>query len=296
MRRKASAGFTLLELTIALALGTAALAAAVGLLSTTLSLHAAGLQRTRMNQDLRQLFDAMQRDLSRAGAWGAAGAVAQAGSTHDLLASAASGEVVLQSLLPGTSTVDAAFDAPLSADVLVGRRLVISARSADGTTRRYELSVSGYLGASAIRAQLSSGGSLPTLRIAAGSWTLLSPFTDVAASGSDCLVFSYDENGNGLRDAQERYGYRYHNTDRAIRAVNNADSCGGGSWENVSDERTLRVTALSFAFAAQPTTAGTVLQGQRRHAGFVVNAQLRDAASADRVLRASAALRNDALR
>lgn len=68
-------GFTLIELMIALLLGSVALSAAVGLLSSTLALHRDSLQRTRMNQDLRQLVDVMQRDITRAGSWNAAGAV-----------------------------------------------------------------------------------------------------------------------------------------------------------------------------------------------------------------------------
>lgn len=198
-------------------------------------------------------------------------------------------------MLPGTSTADAAFASPLSAAVLVGRKLVISARDAGGATRRYELTISAYLSASTISATLGSG-SLATTRIAAGSWTVLNPFDTLAASGTDCLVFSYDENGNGVRDDQERYGYRYNAADRALRSVNNADSCGDGNWENVSDERALRVTALNIAYQAQPTASGNALQGQRRSASFAVDAQLRAVATADRSLRCLAQLRNDALR
>jgi prepilin-type N-terminal cleavage/methylation domain-containing protein len=298
LKRSRCAGFTLVELMIALVLGSAATAAAIGLLSSTLAMYKDTLHRTRMNQDLRQLTDVMQHDLTRAGAWGVAGAVAVNAGTHDLAASAVSGSVTLQSLLPGTATVDAAFGAPLSAAVLEGRRLVISARAASGATRRYELSIDRYLGAAALTATLAAGDTLPSMRISAGSWTVLSPFSELAASGGDCLVFSYDENGDGVRDASsERYGYRYNAADRAVRAVNNADSCGSGNWENVSDERVLRVNALSLGYIAMPTVSATAgLQGQRRYGSFVVNAQLRESAGADRVLRGGAALRNDALR
>ncbi|MDB5968799.1 MAG: hypothetical protein JWQ90_1249 [Hydrocarboniphaga sp.] len=295
MLKPASRGFTLVELMIALVLGSVATSAAVALLSSTISLHRDTLQRTRMNQDLRQVFDVMQRDLTRAGAWNVAGAISRSANTHDLSASAVSGSIVLQSVLPGTATLDAAFGAPLSEAVLVGRKLVVSARQPSGATRRFELTISGYTSASAITATLAAGDTLPTTRISAGSWTVLSPFNGVATSGSDCLVFSYDENGNGVRDGQERFGYRYNASDRAIRAVNNADSCGNGSWENVSDERALRVTALTIAFVAMPTAVGNALQGQRRSASFAVNAQLRDVAAADRSLQSSAAIRNDAL-
>jgi prepilin-type N-terminal cleavage/methylation domain-containing protein len=288
-------GFTLIELMIALALGLVAMSAGVGLLSSTLALHTDTLNRTRMNQDLRQLFDVMQRDMARAGAWNSAGAIALASATHDLSASAASGDIVLQSMLPGTATLDPAFAAPLSSAVLIGRTLIVSARDAAGTTRRYELRVSGVTNGSAIAATVS-GAALPTLRIGAGSWTIANPFAELLSSGSDCVVFSYDENGNGVRDDQERFGYRYNATDRAIRAVNNAESCADGSWENVSDERALRVTALSFAFALPAIAADNVLQTQRRSSNFAVNAQLRNIASADRALHSGAAIRNDASR
>jgi prepilin-type N-terminal cleavage/methylation domain-containing protein len=288
-------GFTLIELMIALLLGSIAMSAAIGLLDTTVGLHRDTMLRTRMNQDLRQLVDVMQRDITRAGGWNAASAVSRSANAHDLLASAASGSIALQAVLPGTTTADAAFAAPLSSAVLVGRRLVIIARDASGATRRYELIVDAYVSASMISATLASG-SLPMSRIVAGSWTVLNPFDGLSTSGSDCLVFSYDENGNGVRDDQERYGYRYNAGDRAVRAVNNADSCGDGNWENISDERALRVTALSIAYQASPTAAGSALQGQRRSASVSVDAQLRNVAVADRSLRAGAAVRNDALR
>lgn len=288
-------GFTLIELMIALALGSVAMSAGIGLLSATISLHRDSLLRTRMNQDLRQLLDVMQRDVTRAGAWNAAAAISQSANAHDLLADAVSGTIVLQSVLPGSTTPDAAFASPLSAAVLVGRKLVLSARDGGGTTRRFEAAIGVYNSASAITVTLAAGDSLPATRLSAGSWTVLSPFGGFATSGSDCLVFSYDENGNGVRDDQERFGYRYNAGDRAIRAVNNADSCGDGDWQNVSDERSLRVTALSVAYQALPTAAGNALQGQRRLASFAVDAQLRDVAAADRKLRSSAAVRNDAL-
>jgi len=295
LRRTRAGGFTLIELMIALALGSIAIAAAVGLLSSTLAMHTGTLHRTRMNQDLRQLLDVMQRDMSRAGAWGVAGAIAQAANTHDLIASGLSGSVELRSVLPGGAAADAAFAAPLSSATLVGRTLVISARRADGSTLRHELRIDSWSSGSSVTATLSSGA-LPATRIAAGSWTVLSPFTELSASGGNCVVFSYDENRNGLRDPQERYGYRYNAVDRAIRAVNNADSCAGGSWENVSDERVLRVDALAIAYRAMPIASGAGLQGLRHYGSFAVNAQLRESASADRLLRTGVAVRNDALR
>jgi type II secretory pathway component PulJ len=249
-----------------------------------------------MNKDLRQVFDVMQRDLARAGGWNVAGNVALSGSLHDLSASATSGSIELQSRLAGTSTVASAFVAPLSGAVLENRTLLIVAREAGGATRRHALRIDRQVSASTLAVTIASGDTLPSTRVAAGSWTVLSPFTDIVVSGSDCLVFAYDENGNGQRDAQERFGYRYNASDRAVRAVNNADSCGSGDWENISDERALRVTALSFATVIAATAGGNALQGQRRFAAFAINARLRNVASADRALQASALLRNDAVR
>ena len=286
----------MIELMIALLLGSIAMSAALGLLGSTVSLHRDTLLRTRMNQDLRQLVDVMQRDVTRAGAWNAAAAVSRAANTHDLIASAASGTITLQAVLPGTMMPDGAFAAPLSSAVLADRRLVLIARDSSGASRRYELAIASVVSASSITASIASGGTLTTTRIVAGSWTVLNPFDSLSASGGDCLVFSYDENGNGVRDEQERYGYRYNAGDRAIRSVNNADSCGDGNWENVSDERSLRVNALSITYQAQPTAAGNALQGQRRGASLAVDAQLRNVVSADRALRSGVAVRNDALR
>ncbi len=87
-------GFSVTEAIIGLALGLLVVTAGIALLTTTLTMHGSAVQRTRMNQDIRQIADALQRDAARAGSWGLAADVASVSMRHQLQLSADSGSIV----------------------------------------------------------------------------------------------------------------------------------------------------------------------------------------------------------
>ena len=73
-RRRSSAGLSLIELMLALAIGLLIVAAASGLLVVQLREYRSMTLQTRLTQEMRSALELIQRDLRRAGYWGHAGA------------------------------------------------------------------------------------------------------------------------------------------------------------------------------------------------------------------------------
>jgi prepilin peptidase dependent protein B len=75
-------------------------------------------------------------------------------------------------------------------------------------------------------------------------------------SASNCLRYSYDEDGNGAQDNDERFGFQLNAS--AMRWSNNVTTtnCSNGDWENITDTAIATITAFTVASAAIP--AGTV--------------------------------------
>jgi type IV pilus assembly protein PilW len=88
--------------------------------------------------------------------------------------------------------------------------------------------------------------------------TNTNPFMD-ASSGwdltingpSDCILYSYDSNSNGLLSTaspDERFGFRLNGANKTIEMrIGGADfACDSGTWEEIMDSKLVEITALSF--------------------------------------------------
>ncbi|MCW8107370.1 prepilin-type N-terminal cleavage/methylation domain-containing protein [Alteromonas ponticola] len=81
-----------------------------------------------------------------------------------------------------------------------------------------------------------------------------SPFTPsvtLFASGdkkeANCILFSYDKNRNGIVDIDapdERFGFKLHKN--AIEIRRDGRTCEQGGWHDLTDPRTVSVTAFSL--------------------------------------------------
>ncbi|WP_411886902.1 hypothetical protein [Hydrocarboniphaga effusa] len=283
-------GWTLIELMLSLSLGLIVTGSALALLMTTLATSRDALDLVRLNQDVRHLVNSMQRDFLRAGYWQAMDAVAHVSARCDLqILDAGAGSLTVRAIVSGDGSPCSAFGAPLSADLLPGRGLVISQLDPQGQPVVKKLRIETVVDAS----RLMVAGSLALPLVAAGSWTIDNPFSTIAQTG-DCLVFGYDEDGDGRRSDQEWFGYRLDAGAHAVRGVNNARNCQSGDWENISDERTVAVSALrlQLPFSVLQTGAGTDLR--RNVATLQMEASLKRDARADRQPQARARIRNDA--
>ena len=285
-------GWSLIELMLSLSLGLLITGSALGLLLTTLRASRDALDLARLNQDVRHLANGMQRDFLRAGYWQSMHAVVQASARCELqITDTGGGSTTIRSVLAASAAPCTAFGTPLSANMLQGRSLVISYLDGYGAAAMQSLRVDTLVDASRLMAS-GSAAALPS-RIPAGSWTISNPFASVVQLG-DCLVFGYDEDGDGLRGDQEWFGYRMDTSAHAVRGVNNAHSCNSGDWENISDERTVYVSSLSFLLPFSSLQAGAGADLRRHSTRFRLEARLRRDARVDRQIQAEVRVRNDA--
>ena len=77
--------------------------------------------------------------------------------------------------------------------------------------------------------------------------------TDISINGTnDCILFSYDQNGDGTLPSvgtnDERYGYRLMNSALQARPAGASFSCAAvaSAWENLTDAAIIQITNLSF--------------------------------------------------
>lgn len=109
----------------------------------------------------------------------------------------------------------------------------------------------------------------------AGYWGLAStsktnPFmtvgsTDITVTSGNCILFTYDSNGNGTLPAvgtgtdDKRYGYRLSGGAIQYRPVSSTNfSCASsaGTWTNLTDPNVVTITALSFVLNNTAITIG----------------------------------------
>ncbi|HEX4870841.1 MAG TPA: prepilin-type N-terminal cleavage/methylation domain-containing protein [Nevskiaceae bacterium] len=290
-------GLSLIELMIALVAGLLVIGAGVSMMTSTFGSNATTLKATRMNQDLRGVLNALSYDLARAGSWSVAGDVVLMSTNTDLVFSNDSGTVEATAYVRGGTSTKATFVAPLGDTVLEGRTLVVVAPNAAGTATRYNLTIEDVSDDRTLTLVIPSGVTLPTQTIRAGSWTVMNPFEPITLTGGNCILFSYDLDEDGVRDDNERFGYRLDGTEGAIEASTTATSCtAGAAWENFSDERLIAVTAFSIAQATTATATTNLLQSQVREYNLSLSGRLRSDTSSQRTLQNTVQVRNHSVR
>ena len=78
-------------------------------------------------------------------------------------------------------------------------------------------------------------------------------------AGQSCLRYSYDENGDGVQDATESFGFQLLNN--AIRWTNSvtSDACAGSGWQSITDTDIATITAFTVDLPASGAiAAGTI--------------------------------------
>jgi len=85
-----------------------------------------------------------------------------------------------------------------------------------------------------------------------GNVTFMASFDRETAS---CILYSYDNNGNGNRDSNEHFGFRLDTTAKQIKWANDAsDSCDFG--ESITDVNMAEITILDFNIEGSTNTNG----------------------------------------
>lgn len=278
-RSSSNAGFSLIELMIAITAAIVVIGAGVSIISSTMYGNTNSVRMTRINQDLRGTMSMITHDLTRTGGWALSGLVTNASLNFDLSFDATSGTVTATAYRAGTtnttdasgngafnfSSVKASGTALASTNALATQTLVLFFPGSLPAPLR--LSITGNT-ATALTATVPSGSTLPSTTVTAGRWTILNPFATVtlgnAVSGStntyQCIIFSYDLNNDGaLNDGSgapsgETFGYRYDASSKTIQTGSYSKSggtatpptcAGAGTWSSVTDPKMLNITAPS---------------------------------------------------
>lgn len=126
------------------------------------------------------------------------------------------------------------------------------------------------------------------------------------ADPADCVLFSYDSDGNGDAEAGEFRGFKYDAANNAIRAkvsgnASDADCADGtGTWETLTDTATVQVN--EFAITTRNGNAVPVMTDSAgnpvltiRELVISLDAQLAEDDGVRRTMRETVRVRNDLL-
>lgn len=93
-----------------------------------------------------------------------------------------------------------------------------------------------------------------------GSPATVNPFATLNTAAAGCVLFAYDQNGNGTLDVGESFGYRLNGGAIEARTAGAADDCAAAtnSWEALTDAKVNAINTLTFTLAelAAPITGG----------------------------------------
>lgn len=120
-------------------------------------------------------------------------------------------------------------------------------------------------------------------------------FMDDLAVSAGCIRYAYDENENGVRDGNERYGFRLNsNAIEWNRNITSADcSTASTTWEDITETNIANITA--FTITPNPLvaiTAGTVSVYQIT-VTLTGETNLSDGSTASRTISEVIRVRND---
>lgn len=289
-RTKMQSGFGLVELMIGIAVGMIVVAAAMSLMTTTLSNSNDSIKMARLDQELRQVMTMLTRDLRRATAWDASVDVTRVSLTTPLTMSDTSGSVTVTSSAGNLGGIGIR---------AVGGTLVYK----NGSTV-YRGSITGYSGGSFT---VALNGTWPAVvkttdGVPAASWGILRPESVLTVSGT-CVLFAADmdlDTGiSGAYENSERYGYRYDDPEDAVEVRTSgasADGCSsGGSWTNLTDEGLVRITDFSVTDNSPDTLTTSGFNIDVREYTISITGQLKADAGTERTLQETVRVRNDRL-
>lgn len=134
------------------------------------------------------------------------------------------------------------------------------------------------------------------------------PFMDATTvlqrPSSTCILYSYDgDNGDGVVDGTEYYGFKLNGTTISIRLSGSTTAdCTDGTWSTLTDSDEINVTALTFTLTSackNITDEDTSCTGtddkiiEQREVTISMTAQLVDDSSVSKTLTSDVIVRND---
>jgi type II secretory pathway component PulJ len=296
MKQHASrqAGFGLVEMMIGILVGLIVVAAATSMLSTTMASSNDNIKMTRLDQEMRQVMTMLSRDLKRATLWDPAADVFRVSASDSLTLSGLSGSV---SVTGRDKNGDSHLD-DIGAEAIGGTLIYkVGSTIYRGTIDAFD--GSGY--------QVTLTGTWPTKAatadgVPAGGWNILRPESAIVLTGSCILItYDYDANEDGdFLDADDtgRFGYRYDATNDAVdirTSATGGDSCTSGTWENLTDDKTVQITAFSVTDNSPATVVSSGFNVNVREYTISITGNLKTDTSVERTLQETIRVRNDQL-
>ena len=286
-RTKGQSGFGLVELMIGLAVGMIVVAAAMGLMTTTLSNSNDSIKMARLDQELRQVMTMLSRDVRRATSWDASVDVARVSLVSPLTLSATSGNV---SVTSASGNLDG-----------IGARAIGGTVVYKNGTTVYQGGITGYSGGgfSVTISTAWPASAIVADGVPASSWSILRPESTLTISDT-CILFVADNDfSGGAYDTSERFGYRYDSTEKAVEARTSgasADGCSsGGSWTNLTDEGLVEVTDFSVTDNSPATLTASGFDIDVREFTISITGRLKADTGVVRTLQETIRVRNDRL-
>ena len=291
---KQQSGFGLVELMIGLTIGLIVVAAAMSMLTSTLSSSNDTIKMARLDQDLRQAMTMVSRDLRRATTWDGAVDVSRISLSDPLTLSAVSGNVEVTSSKGNLETIGAK---------AVGGKLVYY----DGTTL-YQGTIASYA-AETYTVTIATAWPTSTITldgVPQGSWAVLGPQPNITKTGN-CILFAYDINANGVYTTatpsttpNEFFGYRHINesAEKSIRIKTaSTGDCSSSTtgWTSLTDPDVVEVIVFTIADNSPATVPIYNFNVGVREYTITITGQLKADTNVKRTLKETIRVRNDEL-
>ncbi len=298
MRSRRQSGFGLVELMIGLLVGMIVVAAALSLLSTTMASSNDNIKMTRLDQELRQIMTMLTRDLRRATIWDPAVDVTRVSLAHPLTLSGNTGSVTVTSSSGNLADIGAK---------AVGGTLVFK----NGSTV-YRGNITAYnSGSYSVTISTAWPATVVDVNgVPASSWSILRPESTITTASGTCILFVYETDASGIytnysastpSTPNEFFGYRYDSTANTANAVetrtSSAGTCagGGGNWDNLTDENTIKITNFSVTDNSPAALTSSGFSIEVRVFEISITGQLKSDPNIERTLQETVRVRNDRL-
>lgn len=300
-------GLSLVEMMVALAIGMVVISGALYLSTTAMAVSRDNIRMSFLNQELSNAMNLMTKDLRRASYWGGAVDATRVSTVSGITFSATSGNGVTLTITNDPVDVSDAIVDSLGAQAkAVGAQLVYLEKDTaspfevikytatitdyDASTNTFTANLSGTFPATVLA---TGGGALK------GSWGIVPPINAVSTTltGNNCATFSYDVNGNGQvddgADTDERFGFRYDSTEKAIEIRKGGTVCGGVGWENITDEDRVEITSFAITDQSPISIPAGKFTIDIREYSIEMTGRLKSDTSIERTLRETIRVRND---
>jgi len=128
----------------------------------------------------------------------------------------------------------------------------------------------------------------------------VNPFDVIAPGATDgvansCIIYSYDEDKDGVVDEHEYFGFRLKSS--AVQSREENENCTASEeWKDITDKQSILITALKFEFTNPKTVAvnpGGASKIKVREVTITLQGELKNDSSVKREIKDAVRVRSD---